>query len=94
MNQQFSTQVTEGASERKMTSKCMRAKSLQLCPILCDPMGSLGSMGFSSLEYWSGLPCPAPGDLFDPGIEPKSPVAPALQTFFTAEPTGRGVCGL
>ena len=37
------------------------------------------SMGFSRQEYWSGLPCPPPGDLPDPGIEPKSPVVPALQ---------------
>ena len=28
------------------------------------------SMGFSRQEYWSGLPCPPPGDLPDPGIEP------------------------
>ena len=27
------------------------------------------SMGFSRQEYWSGLPCPAPGDLPDPGIK-------------------------
>ena len=32
------------------------------------------SMGFD----WSGLPCPAPGDLPDPGIEPKSLLSPAL----------------
>ena len=37
------------------------------------------SMGFSRKEYWSGLPRFAPGDLPDPGIEPTSPVAPALQ---------------
>ena len=37
------------------------------------------SMGFSRQEYWSGLPCPPPGDLPDPGIEPASSVAPALQ---------------
>ena len=30
------------------------------------------SMGFSRQEYWSGLPCPPPGDLPDPGIKPKS----------------------
>ena len=30
------------------------------------------SMGFSRQEYWSWLPCPPPGDLPDPGIEPKS----------------------
>ena len=37
------------------------------------------SMGFSRQEYWSGLPCPPPGDLPDPGTEPMSPVVPALQ---------------
>ena len=31
------------------------------------------SMGFSRQEYWSGLPCPPPGDLPDPGIESRSP---------------------
>ena len=36
-------------------------------------------MGFSRQEYWSGLPCPAPGDLPDPWVESKSPVSPALQ---------------
>ena len=35
------------------------------------------SMGFSRQEYWSGLPCPPPGDLPDPGIKPRYP---ALQT--------------
>ena len=29
------------------------------------------SMGFSSQEYWSGLPFPSPGDLPDPGNEPR-----------------------
>ena len=31
------------------------------------------SMGFSGQEYWSGLPCPPPGDLPNPGIDPRSP---------------------
>ena len=31
------------------------------------------SMGFSRQEYWSGLPCPSPGGLPYPGIEPRSP---------------------
>ena len=44
------------------------------------------SMGFSRKEYWSGLPFPPPGDLPDPGIKPKSLVAPALAGgFFTTE---------
>ena len=56
----------------------MCAKSLQLCLTLFDPMDYLAHqaplfMGFSRQEYWSGLPCPPPGDLPDPGIEPTSP---------------------
>ena len=42
------------------------------------------SLGFSRQEYWSGLPCPPPGDLHDPGIELESCVSPALQ-----EPSGK-----
>ena len=34
-------------------------------------------MGFSRQEYWSGLPFPSPGDLPDPGIEPRSPALQA-----------------
>ena len=30
------------------------------------------SMGFSRQAYWGGLSFPAPGDLPDPGIEPRS----------------------
>ena len=37
------------------------------------------SMGFSRQEYWSGLPCPPPGDLPHPGIQPASPASPASQ---------------
>ena len=37
------------------------------------------STGFSRQEYRSGLPCPSPGDCPNPGIEPMSPEAPALQ---------------
>ena len=35
------------------------------------------SLGFSRQEYWSGFPHPPPGDLPDPGIEPRSPALQA-----------------
>ena len=35
------------------------------------------SVGFSRQEHWSGLPCPPPGDLPDPGIEQESPALQA-----------------
>ena len=45
------------------------------------------SMEFSRQEYWSGLPCPSPEDLPDPGIEHRSP---ALQAdSLLSEPPGR-----
>ena len=46
------------------------------------------SMGFSRQEYWSGLPCPSPWDLPDPGTEPVSLMSPASASgFFTTSVT-------
>ena len=41
------------------------------------------SVGFSRQEYWSGLRCPPPGDLPDPGIELKSLKSPVLAGDFS-----------
>ena len=67
---------------------CIRAKSFQSCPTLCDPMNCSHqtplSMEFSRQEYWGGLPCPSPGDLPNPGIKPGSFMSSALMGgFFT-----------
>ena len=48
-----------------------------------DPL----SMGLSQQERYSGLPFPTPGNLPDPGIEPKSPALAG--GFFTTEPPGK-----
>ena len=45
------------------------------------------SMGFSRQEYWSGLPCPPPGDLPDPEIKPRSPTLQADS--LPSEPQGK-----
>ena len=71
---------------------CICAKSLQWCLILCDPLGcspraSL-SIRFSMQAYWSGLPFPPPGNLPEPGIEPRSLMSPELAgRFFTHSTT-------
>ena len=44
-------------------------------------------MGFIRQEYWSELPCPASGDLPNPGTEPKSHVSCIDGEFFTTDPT-------
>ena len=53
----------------------------QSCLTLATPWGAARqappSMGFSRQEYWSELPFPSPGDLPDPGIEPRSPALQA-----------------
>ena len=62
---------------------------VQLCATLWTVAHqALLSMGVSRQEYWSGLPCPPPGDLPDPGIKPESLMSPALAgRFFTASTT-------
>ena len=67
---------------------CVRAKSLQLCTTLCNPMDVTRqaplSVGFSRQEYWSRLPFLSPRHLPDPGIEPVSLMSPATAgEFFT-----------
>ena len=64
---------------------CMCVCVLQVTSIVYDSvtLGTVAchtplSMGFFRQQYWSGLPCPPPGDLPDPGIEPESPMFPAL----------------
>ena len=47
------------------------------------------SMEFSRQEYWNGLPLPSPGDLPDPGIEPRSPALQADALPF--EPPGKPI---
>ena len=58
----------------------------QSCLTLCDPMDcgpqAPLSMGFSRQEYCSGLLCPPPGDLPNPGVKPVSPVSPALLALY------------
>ena len=71
---------------------CMHAKSLQLYLTLCDPKDCSHqaplSMGFSSQEYWSGLPFLTPRHLLDPGIKPVSLASPALAVrFFITVPS-------
>ena len=62
---------------------CVHAQSFQSCPTLSDPVdySPPGSSvhGILQARILSGLPCPPPGDLPNPGIKPTSSVSPALQ---------------
>ena len=69
----------------------------QLCltlyhPVDCSLPGA-SVHGFSRQEYWSGLPCPPPGNLSDLGIKSASPVSPAVAgRFLTTETPGKPHC--
>ena len=56
--------------------KYSKVKVAQSCLTLYDPM-DIQSMEFSRREYWSGLPCPPPGDLPNPEIDSRSPTLQA-----------------
>ena len=82
------TAWSRNAHPSTLSSLWVHAKSLQLCPTLCDPMNYSppGSSfhGFSGQEYCSGLPCPPPGDLLYPGSNLSLLEFPALVgAFFT-----------
>ena len=59
----------------------VRVKSLSCVQLFATPWTVAHQappfMGFFRKEYWSGLPYPSPGDLPDPGIEPRSPTLQA-----------------
>ena len=72
--------------EKYLRSLC--AKSLQSCPILCDPVNRMapGSAVQARVLEWVAIP--SPGDLPDLGIEPTSLMSPALASgFFTTSTT-------
>ena len=66
-------------------SRSVVSDSLQLHGL--QPTRLRSPWGFSRQEYWSGLPCPPPGDLPNPGIDPTSP---ALRVdSLSADPPGK-----
>ena len=67
----------------------LQPHGLQSTRLLCP-------WGFSRQEYWSGLPCPSPGDLPNTEIEPGSPVlqADSLPSEPPRKPKNTGVCSL
>ena len=61
----------------------LKVKVDQSCPTLYDPK----SIEFSRPEYWNGQPFPSPGDLPNPGIEPRSPTL--QEDSLPAKPQGK-----
>ena len=57
---------------RRNRSVCCACRSV-MSDSLLQPATLLCPWGFCRQEYWSGSPCPLPGDLPKPGIKPRSP---------------------
>ena len=76
-------------SHKRHVPSCFSRVQFFVAPWTVAPQAPL-SMRFSRQGCWSGLPCPSPGDLPDPGIKSTSLKSPALAgSFFTTEPLGR-----
>ena len=71
----------------------MKVKSLSHVQLFATPWTVAHqvplSMGFSRQEYWSGFPFPSPGDLPNPGIEPRSATLQA--DALTSAPPGKPI---
>ena len=64
--------ITDKDLSHKVKVKSLSCVQLFVIPCTVAHQAPL-TMGFSKQEYWSGLPFPSPGDLPDPGVEPRSP---------------------
>ena len=68
---------TDGIARKEELEPKVKVKSLSRVRLFVTPWTvayqASPSMGFSREEYWSGVPFPSPGDLPEPGIEPRSP---------------------
>ena len=74
---------------------CCYGLDIKSCLFLCDPMDcspqATLSMGFPRQEYWSGLPCPPPGDLPTQGSNPHPLccISCVAGRFFTTKPPAK-----
>ena len=89
----FSKCINVTFPEQSLAITCMHDACYvaQSCTTLVTPWTvtsqALLSMGFPRQKYWSGLPFPPPGDLPNPGTEPKSPTLQA--DTLASEPLGK-----
>ena len=68
----------------------------QSCLTLCNPMGCSPGLSVQQIlqaRFWSGSPCPSPGHLPNPGIEPRSSTlqVDSLPPELTRKPKSTGV---
>ena len=81
-------------SKEELKNLLMKVKAKQSCSVVSNSLQPITvayqapqSMEFSRQEYWSGFPFPSPGDLPNPGIEPRSSTLQA--DALPSEPPGK-----
>ena len=87
---QFAGPILPSLTRRLCRAMRVHAQSLQPCPTLCDPIDCSppGSSAHGILQARIlGWLFPSPGDLLNPGIEPRSPTLQA--DAFLSEPPGK-----
>ena len=77
------------AFELKLLKTCCAVLSRSVMSDYLQPARLLCSLKFSRQEYWNRLPCPAPGDLPNPRIEPVSLRSQALAGSLPLAPPGK-----
>ena len=86
----FALKALETELSRRVSLLLLLFSDVSCVGLFCDPKACSQaplSMGFPMGEFWSGLPFPSPGDLSNPGLEPKSPAL--ASSHFTNEPQGK-----
>ena len=90
----LSAKGKRGKTSLKSPHSEVKVKSLSRIRLFATPWTGAyqapPSMGFSRQEYRGGLPFSSPGDLPNPGIEPRSPTFQAVA--LTSEPPGKPCC--
>ena len=85
------TKHMERAQSTSLWKETASTQSLSCVPLFGTPWTithqAPPSMGFPRQEHWSGLPCPSPGELPIPAIEPRSPALQADSTFWVTRET-------
>ena len=94
MCQAVYTYIIKLLNDEESHSLKVKVKSLSRVQLFATPwtvaLQAPLSMGFFRQEYWSGLPFPSPGDIPDPGIEPRFLALRA--DALTSEPPGKPWC--
>ena len=80
-NQSSTSRKKSLDTDLSCTCACSVASVMSNSLQTCGACQALLFLGLPRQEHWSGLPCPPPGDLPNPGLKPVSPASSTLQVY-------------